>query len=500
MLFASAATAFLLCVLLTPLVIRASSARGLFDHPGERRVHSTPVPRLGGVAVACASVAGVGVGLLLYALPEAPSYAFFATTLGGGLLLFAVGLVDDVRGVSPRVKLLAQVAAGALAFGFGFRVEALTVGGHANVAVGWLSFPLTLFWIVAVTNAYNLVDGLDGLASGLGLVALTTVLAVAHVLGHADVALVAAALAGALLGFLRYNFNPARIFLGDSGSLFVGFLLAVLSVRASTKSSTAVLVLVPLLALGVPLLDTSVAIVRRWLRGLSMSSADRRHIHHRLLSLGFSTRGAVLVLYAVASAAALLSVMALFASPQQVGWITLAGGVASLLLLVCALRHLGYHEFEVAARMVLRAPLRLRKALRDRIHAHDLVPVLRVASSLEEINAVLSDNAAILQLGHMEVCPVDEGTAPRDVCAGLGQRVWRVDYPLTSFDPEHDTWMVLRMWCPLDARAPNGTERVASILGPVIAAWLQDEIRTRTEFHQAAQERHRLLARIPAAV
>jgi UDP-GlcNAc:undecaprenyl-phosphate GlcNAc-1-phosphate transferase len=472
-------TALFVGLIVTPAVIRAAAARGLYDIPGGRRVHTTPVPRLGGIAVVGATLAGLLAGALLAPGPHAAWLEFLPAVLAGGLILFGMGLVDDLRGLSPQAKLAGQLLAAAVVFHYGLRVEAITVGGQANVSVGWLSFPLTLLWIVGVTNAYNLIDGLDGLATGLGVVALATILAVALLLGHADVALIAAALIGALLGFLPYNFNPARIFLGDSGSLFVGFLLAVLSVRASTKSSTAVLVLVPLLALGVPLLDTVISVLRRWLRGMSFTAADRRHIHHRLLSVGFSTRGAVLVLYAVSSVAAMLAVVAVFAPPQGVAYITYLGGGVSLLLLVYGVKRLGYHEFDAAGHLALRFPVRLRKVLRDRINAQDLAEVLRVAGSMEEINAILQDSAETFEFGYVEVCRLHEGASPEDICASLGERVWRVDYPLTAYDPHLDSWLVLRVWCRLDSRAPNGTERVATILGPVIASWIAEEAARR---------------------
>src|SRR5690606_28021343 len=168
-----------------------------------------------------------------------------------------------------------------------------------GIDLGWMALPVTLLWIVGVTNAFNLIDGLDGLATGIALVALGTTAIAAVLLGNPEVLVVCLALTGALIGFLRYNFNPARIFLGDSGSLFIGFLLAVLSVHGSMKSATAVLILVPLSALALPLLDTFLAIGRRRLRGGPLSRADSRHIHHPLLAIEFTHRTSVILLYGV---------------------------------------------------------------------------------------------------------------------------------------------------------------------------------------------------------
>src|SRR5690606_9252792 len=259
--------------------------------------------------------------------------SYVAGIVLGTSLLFVTGLVDDVRGLTPLTKLLVQVLAASVAYFLGFQVLRIGFGPEFGIDLGWLSLPVTLVWIVGVTNAFNLIDGLDGLASGIALVALSTTAVAAQMLGNFEVVVVCLALIGALLGFLRYNFNPARIFLGDSGSLFVGFLLAVLSVHGSMKSATAVVVLVPLSALALPLLDTVLAIRRRRPRGLPVSAAESRHIHPRPLAIGFTQRRSVILLYCVASALAVAGIGIAFAPQRGVLVVAVAGGVACAAIL-----------------------------------------------------------------------------------------------------------------------------------------------------------------------
>ncbi|HKQ63014.1 MAG TPA: MraY family glycosyltransferase, partial [Candidatus Polarisedimenticolaceae bacterium] len=319
MLFAGLAT-FIVAVfvtwLVTPGVIRLAHGLGAVDLPGGRKMHGAPIPRIGGVAVfagftaglACASYAA---GNLLAFSRVSVHWRGMALVASGMLL---VGLLDDLWGLSFRAKFLAQTLAAVAVYLCGFRIEAIA----GFPALGLLALPLTVLWIVGVTNAVNLIDGLDGLATGIALITTCAVSVIALVRGEFGVAAASVALAGSLVGFLPFNFNPARIFLGDSGSLFLGFILAVTSVRGSQKGPTVVAVLVPLLVLGLPLLDTTLAVVRRMYRlsrrayGTSprplrfvvghlqeVFLPDRGHIHHRLLDVGLSHRRAVLVLYGV---------------------------------------------------------------------------------------------------------------------------------------------------------------------------------------------------------
>lgn len=477
-LIVACAAAVVASLMVTPVVVRTAVAWDLFDVPSDaRRVHTRPVPRLGGVAVFAAMVLGLLAAAASGVIPRdfwlANRSFFHGVLLGGGIMLL-VGMWDDVRGLSPPAKILAQCAAAAVVFLFGFRVEALSFGSSFELQLGWFAFPLTVLWVVGVTNAFNLIDGLDGLATGIALVALATTLLVAGVLGNMAVVVVCLALIGALLGFLRYNFNPARIFLGDSGSLFVGFMLAVLSVHGSLKGATAVLVLVPLFALALPLLDTLLAIGRRWLRGMPLHGADARHIHHQLLALGLTHKRAVLVLYVASVALAGFGVFLAFSPPSAVMIAAVAGGLICGLLLLCSTRSLAYHEFAEAASVLLSGIMRTRRIIRDQIHARDLVGLLRRAETMDELNAVLADGSPEFHLLGMEVCrETDPGSCRETLINGDVHRAWKIEYPVAPRSAADPNPFVLRLWCGFgrDFR-PYGAERVARILAPVIESWL----------------------------
>jgi UDP-GlcNAc:undecaprenyl-phosphate/decaprenyl-phosphate GlcNAc-1-phosphate transferase len=467
----------LLSLAVTPVVIHTARVYGLYDDPKEcRRIHTRPIPRLGGVAVYVAMVVGLLAMMAAGNLPPATAGGWSGFLLGilvGGTLLFAAGLWDDLHGLSPGMKLLAQAASAAVVFAFGFRIEVLGFGSM-EVELGWLAFPLTLFWVVAITNAFNLIDGLDGLATGIAVVALGTTLAVAVALGNVEVAVVCAALLGALLGFLRYNFNPARIFLGDSGSLFVGFMLAVLSVHGSLKSATAVLALVPLFALAIPLLDISLAIARRWLRGMPLSGADARHIHHRLIAVGLTQRRAVLVLYVAAIALAVIGVSLAFAPPAVVFVIAVVGGGISLLILLAGLRRLEYHEFMEAGAVLATGTLRVRRIIQDQIHARDVAHLVGQARSVTQLNSILEEGAMSFSFLGMQVC---RETSPGELqlarLNGDAARAWKLDYPVVPRLGAQDDPYVLRIWCGPGAARPHGAERVARLLAPAIEGWIQ---------------------------
>ena len=310
----------------TPLVIRLGAGLGALDLPGGRKLHSAPVPRIGGLAV----FIGFAVGLAwaayltgsLLTVPQPGVYWRGLAFAAVGLLL--VGLLDDLRGLSFHWKFAAQVAAAIYVWNCGFRIEAISHPFGGDLDLGWMALPLTVLWIVGITNAVNLIDGLDGLAVGIALITTGAVAAIGILRGELGITAASVALAGSLAGFLRYNFNPARIFLGDSGSMFLGFVLAVTSVRGSQKGPTAVAVLVPILVLGLPLLDTGSAVIRRlyrlgrlghrtegnalrymWRNAEHVFLPDRGHIHHRLLDLGLTQRSAVLTLYCVGTVFAL---------------------------------------------------------------------------------------------------------------------------------------------------------------------------------------------------
>jgi len=312
-----------LSLAITPIVRRAAERRGWLDRPdGWRKLHDAPVPRVGGVAVfvsfaCCAALLSAVRGTVLPHPGVGPGHLHLLAACG---LVVAVGLADDIRGVGPWTKLLGQTAAGLYLYAAGYQIAVLSnpLTGEA-VSLGGLSLPLTLLWFVGVSNAFNLIDGLDGLAAGIGLFSTTTLFVAAVLNQRWEVALLATALAGSLLGFLRYNRSPASIFLGDSGALFVGLALAGLAVRGNMKSSTAIAVATPLLALGVPLLDTSMAVARRVMGGRRVLDPDVDHIHHRLLRWGMGPQRVVATLYGVAALFGALSLLTVTERGQVIG-------------------------------------------------------------------------------------------------------------------------------------------------------------------------------------
>lgn len=284
--------AFILVLLLTPVARRLAIRWNIQAHPVARSVHRTPLPYLGGVAI----YLGVAGSLLLTSGWSNP--AVRAIVLVGGAVML-LGLWDDARNLKPSVKLLGQIAAGLAVVAMGIRIEWLTNPAGGMVILGAMAAPLTLFWVVALINVMNLIDGLDGLAAGIAGIASLTLMVAAFQTGQTAAAVLLAAVAGGALGFLPYNFNPARIIMGDAGSMFLGFALAVLAVQGMLKGPAALALAVPVLALGLPIADTFLAIVRRLRQGRSISAADREHVHHRLLQLGLSHRDAVIVMYII---------------------------------------------------------------------------------------------------------------------------------------------------------------------------------------------------------
>jgi UDP-GlcNAc:undecaprenyl-phosphate GlcNAc-1-phosphate transferase len=313
--FSSAA----LALFLTPLIGRGSTVLGLVDAPGGRKVHTQSVPRLGGLAVVAAAL--LSVVIVRAFVPASDNTALWPELrplLAGAALIFAVGLVDDVRGVGPGPKLAIELGAAAIIMLSGSLIERVTVLG-TTFALGWLAYPVTIVWLVGLTNAFNLIDGVDGLAPGIAALAGAACGAILIVRGHTAEAMVLAALVGAMLGFLVYNFEPASIFLGDSGSLVAGFLLAATAIAGWQKGATALAAAVPLLIFALPIADAGATLLRRTFakRATERSVAsivrqlaepDREHIHHRLLAVGWSVRRTVIILYCVT---ALLSLLAL---------------------------------------------------------------------------------------------------------------------------------------------------------------------------------------------
>lgn len=302
-------TTLLAAVAVTPVVRGLALRWQILDRPGVRKVHDAPVPYLGGLALLLVFVGGVG-GMAIFDAYTRRNFrvGMHATQLlillGPALLVFSIGLIDDIRAVRPRTKLLVQVLAATILCAAGVRIESLRISQTFFIyELGPYSWPVTILWIVGVTNAINLIDGLDGLAAGIALIAAAALAIVGFYFGQRLFTSLALCLVGGLAGFLFFNFNPAKIFLGDSGSLLLGYLISALAVMEmslipATIPNFAALA-VPALALGIPIFDSAYSIVRRILERRSPFAADKGHIHHRLLALGWSPVRVVVVLYAV---------------------------------------------------------------------------------------------------------------------------------------------------------------------------------------------------------
>jgi len=355
-------------LVLTPWVMRLAARVGAIDLPNQRKVHKTPTPRMGGVAVFLSLAVGLGVLALL------KPTLLTSTWLAGwdGLLLFvalvsvvALGISDDIKNLKPLHKFAGQLVLALIVYfsGFGISIDRTVFAGTV-FSLGVFDLPLTLLWIVGVTNALNLIDGLDGLASGVAMIAALTMAPIAFLQGDIATAVVTILLSGALLGFLRYNFNPAKIFLGDSGSLFLGFILSILSLKSSTKTTTGIAILVPILALGLPIMDTFLSMTRRFLNSFLPENSgtrrlrdalkfifqpDKAHVHHRLISRGMSTRGAVVVLYVFSAILGIGAFTMTLVSNQTASFILM--GVC--LVVFIGVRQLRYREMAVLNNGVL---------------------------------------------------------------------------------------------------------------------------------------------------
>ncbi|MBL9139419.1 MAG: undecaprenyl/decaprenyl-phosphate alpha-N-acetylglucosaminyl 1-phosphate transferase [Verrucomicrobiales bacterium] len=286
----------------TPIASRLAFLIGAVDRPDPRKIHREPTARLGGFAVAAGFCAPI---LALYFLDNRVAQVFQANEslilalIFCGLTMFAVGVVDDVVGISAGKKLVLQIIVAIGMYWGGFRINELSTPLGPTWQLGWLSGPITVIWIVGLTNATNLLDGMDGLVAGVAAV-LAVSLAMINILGgNSVVALLTFCLAGSALGFLPYNYSPARIFLGDSGSLFLGLVMAGISTISLFKAATAALVLVPLLLFGLPLFDTTQVVIGRLRRGQHPFSPDKTHVHHKLLRLGLNQKEAAFFLYVI---------------------------------------------------------------------------------------------------------------------------------------------------------------------------------------------------------
>jgi UDP-GlcNAc:undecaprenyl-phosphate GlcNAc-1-phosphate transferase len=345
----------------------------------------TPVPRLGGVAIFVSVFIALSSLLLIDNLVTQslrPQWRVIAILVGCGFLVLCLGVYDDLRGASATVKFLGLAAITTLFYVLGGRISGLSIP-----FVGAVSFPpvvgylVTLVWVVGITNAFNLIDGVDGLATGSALFSSLLLLIVSLIQGRPVVAVVGLVLSGALAGFLRYNFNPASIFLGDSGSLFVGFVLAALSIQGAQKATTAVAVAIPLLAFALPVVDTGVTIARRFVNGKPIFKGDREHIHHMLLARGWSQRRVVLVLYGVSAAFGLLAMLFVNSGSGLTAVVLFVVGVA----VIVAVGQLRYHEVDELRASVKRNLGERRARAARNIQVRRVCRAVAAAGTLNEL-------------------------------------------------------------------------------------------------------------------
>lgn len=397
--------ALLVAAGVTPIVRRLAFRIGAIDLPGGRRIHKHGIPRLGGVGIYLGFLAPL-VGLFYVESSVAAALRGdiwrVVGVLVGGLAMCALGFIDDVRGIRALYKLYAHIAAATFAFACGYRIDAIGLPLIGNLSMGVFAFPITVLWIVGIINAVNLIDGLDGLAAGVVFFAGLTNFVVAYLTGSVFVAILMAAMMGAVLGFLFYNFNPARIFMGDSGSYFLGYVLATTSLAGSAqKASTTVSLLVPVIALGVPIFDTLFAMVRRFLERRSLFSADRGHLHHRLLDIGLTQRRAVLIIYGISVLFTAAAIAVSLGRNWQIG-VAILGAAVVVIGLVRFVGAFEYTHLRRRQRARIRSPR--TEAMRRVLPA--MISSCERASTATEVMAVLTDAAGRAGLEFLEVLDV----------------------------------------------------------------------------------------------
>ncbi|MFZ3578282.1 glycosyltransferase family 4 protein [Virgibacillus sp. DJP39] len=282
---------FVAAIVITPFVKKLAITIGAVDQPNDRKVHKKIMPRLGGLAI----IGSFLFGFMLFLPTTIEAWPI----LVGGLIITVTGIIDDLKELSAKTKLAGQLLAAGVTVAGGVQIEFITLPYGQIIEFGYFAVPLTILWIVGVTNAINLIDGLDGLAAGVSSIALLTISGMAVVMGSPLIALLGFILLGSTLGFLLYNFYPAKIFMGDTGALFLGYMISVLSVMGSFKNVALFSLIVPIIILGIPLLDTLFAIIRRVIQKKPLSSPDKLHLHHCLINLGFSHRQTVMLIYAL---------------------------------------------------------------------------------------------------------------------------------------------------------------------------------------------------------
>jgi UDP-GlcNAc:undecaprenyl-phosphate GlcNAc-1-phosphate transferase len=440
-----------LAAILTPVARRIALRVGAVSATGGRNVNSRRVPRLGGIAIAFAFACTFAVLMIIHSGTTKTVQAEWVRVvglLGGAFIVFGIGVLDDTRRVRALYKLYGQLAAASLAYACGFRIGGISLPFVGDLSMGIFSLPVTVAWIVGVVNAINLIDGLDGLAGGIVFFAGLTNFVVS--MNDPLVATIMATMLGAVLGFLFFNFNPARIFMGDSGSYFLGFVLGTASIGGQ-KASTTVAILVPMIALGVPIFDTLFTVLRRFLERRPIFSPDRGHIHHRLLDMGLTHRRAVLTLYGVS----IIFTAAAMAMTFGRSWYVGAAIVVTSVVAIGLYRSVGYFDYLVR--------LNQRK---ERVRAQDtevlrraLRPVLSTLETAAEEDEVLGTVEQMLAEGQLAGAELRSG-------GGETIRSWTLDE-----QAERDELVSARFPIGPDARARTS----------MVFRWKAAEVNPQTE-------------------
>ena len=385
--------ALILTLFLTPMAGRIATALGAIDIPDDkRRVHQKPTPRMGGLAIYAAFLLTLfcvpflqnEIGQRFNANPRWYLSIVLATTV-----VFLLGVYDDLRGSSAWLKLAVQVLAAVMLqyFGFGIELVSLPFLGENFVPPMWVGVVLTIVWVVIITNAFNLVDGIDGLAAGISVFALLSILFTAVAAGNFDIGLLAVILLGAVIGFLYFNFYPASIFLGDSGALTLGFMVAVLSLIGAQKGTTTIAIAIPLVSFGLPVVEVFLSLLRRFVGGKPLMQSDRGHIHHRLLDHGLSVRQAAILLYGVCGVFCLFGILLL--SPRR-SLAALIFSVLGVFIVICAQR-LRYPEFELLSSKNRQWDTRRRRQIIAHVSVRQISADIRRATSAAKIFALLNE-------------------------------------------------------------------------------------------------------------
>ena len=347
----SFAFALMLSVVLTPVLRSVAVRMGMLDLPSQRKAHSAPTPRAGGIVLFVATLSsGIPVLLLFEHFGLAADVTWRQLfILGGASVAFIIGLWDDIKGLPARHKLSSQVVAACLAIYGGVIISKVTIPINPYVIdLGYFGVPITIIWYLLVINGVNLIDGLDGLAAGVTLLVCVVLLFSIYDLGYILVCIFLASIAGATLGFLRYNFYPATIFMGDCGSYFLGFMLATLSIMGSVKGKTTVTILAPIVALGLPLFDSIFSALRRFVMGHSIFAADKDHLHHKLLSMGLNHRRVVIIFYGVTVLLGFLAIWLMHYNDSRAALVFLILAIAVFLIV----RKLRYFDFLAHKRII----------------------------------------------------------------------------------------------------------------------------------------------------